>query len=87
MKEVPYYANYSRCRRIIHNICDSKYFDLVIAGVIGLNVISMSLEFYMMPKFLRELLEIFNYIFTLIFLIEAIMRLIALGFVRYFRER
>ena len=28
----------------------SKYFDLVIAGVIGLNVVSMSLEYYMMPS-------------------------------------
>ena len=50
MKEIPYYASYSPMRRVIHDICDSKYFDLVIAGVIGLNVVSMSLEFYMMPN-------------------------------------
>lgn len=49
MKEIPYYANYSTTRRLIHDMCNSKYFDLVIAGVIGLNVVSMSLEFYMMP--------------------------------------
>lgn len=50
MKEIPYYANYSKIRRYLHDICNNKYFDLVIAGVIGLNVVSMSLEFYMMPK-------------------------------------
>jgi len=49
MKEIPYYVNYSKLRRLLHEICSSKYFDLVIAGVIGLNVVSMSLEFYMMP--------------------------------------
>jgi voltage-dependent calcium channel T type alpha-1G len=27
----------------------SKYFDLAIAGVIGLNVVTMAMEFYMMP--------------------------------------
>ena len=50
MKEIPYYANYSRSRRFIHDICSSKYFDLIIAAVIGLNVVTMSLEFYMMPN-------------------------------------
>lgn len=87
MKEIPYYANYSRMRRILHDICNSKYFDLIIAGVIGLNVVSMSLEFYMMPDTLDEILDTFNLIFTVIFLIEAIMRMVALGMVRYFKER
>ena len=50
MKEIPYYANYSPIRRFLHDICNSKYFDLIIAGVIGLNVVTMSLEFYMMPQ-------------------------------------
>ena len=63
MKEIPYFANYSRIRRFIHDICNSKYFDLVIAGVIGLNVVTMSLEFYSMPKILEKILDIFNYIF------------------------
>lgn len=49
MKEIPYYANYSPLRRFLHSICNSKYFDLIIAGVIGLNVVTMSLEFYKMP--------------------------------------
>lgn len=49
LKEIPYYANYSGTRMLLHDICSSKYFDLIIAAVIGLNVVSMSLEFYMMP--------------------------------------
>ena len=28
----------------------SKYFDLAIAAVIGLNVVTMAMEFYLMPK-------------------------------------
>ena len=28
----------------------SKYFDLAISAVIGLNVITMAMEFYMMPE-------------------------------------
>ena len=86
-REVPYYANYSRPRYILHSVCNSKYFDLIIAAVIGLNVVSMSLEFYMMPEVLDEILDILNYIFTVIFLLEAILRIIALGFSRYIKDR
>jgi voltage-dependent calcium channel T type alpha-1G len=46
---------------MLHNICNSKYFDLIIAAVIGLNVVSMSLEFYMMPKvYLIDKIKIIN---------------------------
>ena len=50
MREPPYWAEYSKTRLIIHTVCLSKYFDLAIAGVIGLNVITMAMEFYMMPE-------------------------------------
>jgi len=33
----------------IHGLVTSKYFDLAIAGIIGLNVVTMAMEFYMMP--------------------------------------
>jgi len=35
---------------LLYSVTVSKYFDLAIAGVIGLNVITMALEFYLMPK-------------------------------------
>jgi voltage-dependent calcium channel T type alpha-1G len=50
MLEVPYYINYSPTRLLIHRMVTSKYFDLAISAVIGLNVITMAMEFYMMPK-------------------------------------
>ena len=48
--EVPYWSVYSKPRMLLYSITVSKYFDLAIAGVIGLNVITMALEFYLMPK-------------------------------------
>lgn len=50
MHEPPYYTSYSRSRLFVHSVVTSKYFDLAIAAVIGLNVITMAMEFYMMPK-------------------------------------
>lgn len=50
MHEPPYYRDYSNARLLVHSVVTSKYFDLAIAAVIGLNVVTMALEFYMMPK-------------------------------------
>ncbi|CAL4059400.1 unnamed protein product, partial [Meganyctiphanes norvegica] len=87
MREPPYYANYSRFRLFIHNLVTSKYFDLAIAAVIGLNVITMAMEFYKMPKELEYALQIFNYFFTAVFILESCMKILALGCKRYFRDR
>ena len=49
MMERPYYMDYSPATLVIHKMVTSKYFDLAISAVIGLNVITMAMEFYMMP--------------------------------------
>ena len=50
LQQCPYWAKYGKPRLIIYTVINSKYFDLAIAGVIGLNVITMAMEFYMMPQ-------------------------------------
>nr|KAG5713418.1 hypothetical protein BaRGS_024966 [Batillaria attramentaria] len=87
LREPPYWAPYSRPRLIIHQVINSKYFDLAIAGVIGLNVITMAMEYYMMPDELEFALKIFNYFFTSVFILEAVMKIVALGFLRYIKDR
>jgi voltage-dependent calcium channel T type alpha-1H len=47
----------------------------------------MLFNFNKKKKALDETLDIFNFVFTFIFLIEAIVRIVALGFKRYFKER
>merc|ERR1719187_105075 len=87
MMERPYYMDYSSARLVIHKMVTSKYFDLAISAVIGLNVITMAMEFYMMPVELEFALKIFNYFFTGIFIIEAGMKVSALGLQRYLSDR
>nr|XP_049699863.1 voltage-dependent T-type calcium channel subunit alpha-1G isoform X3 [Helicoverpa armigera] len=83
----PYYADYSQTRLFVHNVVTSKYFDLAIAGVIGLNVVTMAIEYYRMPPALQYALKIFNYFFTAVFILEAIMKLVALGFKIYLKDK
>ena len=87
MMERPYYMDYGATRLVIHKMVTSKYFDLAISAVIGLNVITMAMEFYMMPVELEFALKIFNYFFTGIFIIEAGMKISALGLQRYLSDR
>ncbi|KAK9701208.1 Ion transport protein [Popillia japonica] len=87
MNEPPYYINYSPWRLFIHNVVTSKYFDLAIAAVIGLNVVTMATESYKMPEILNYILKIFNYFFTAVFILESTMKLIALGFMLYMKDK
>uniref|UniRef100_A0A8C1G883 Voltage-dependent T-type calcium channel subunit alpha n=1 Tax=Cyprinus carpio TaxID=7962 RepID=A0A8C1G883_CYPCA len=82
----PYYSDYSPTRLLIHKICTSHYLDLFITIVIGLNVITMSMEHYHQPKVLFAL-KICNYIFTIIFVLESVFKLVAFGFRRFFKDR
>uniref|UniRef100_A0A3B5BNM1 Voltage-dependent T-type calcium channel subunit alpha n=1 Tax=Stegastes partitus TaxID=144197 RepID=A0A3B5BNM1_9TELE len=83
----PYYSDYSPTRLLIHKMCTSHYLDLFITIVIGLNVITMSMEHYQQPKELDEALKICNYIFTFIFVLESVFKLVAFGFRRFFKDK
>ncbi|KAM6940369.1 voltage-dependent T-type calcium channel subunit alpha-1H-like [Xenentodon cancila] len=85
--EKPYYADYSPLRRSIHTLCTSHYLDLFITVIIFTNLLTMSMEHYNQPRYLDEILKYCNYVFTLVFVIEAILKLIAFGLRRFFKER
>ncbi|XP_062416038.1 voltage-dependent T-type calcium channel subunit alpha-1G isoform X1 [Pungitius pungitius] len=83
----PYYSDYSPTRLVIHKMCTSQYLDLFITIIIGLNVITMSMEHYQQPKELKKALTICNYIFTIIFVLESVFKLVAFGLRRFFKDK
>ncbi|KRY93558.1 Voltage-dependent T-type calcium channel subunit alpha-1I [Trichinella pseudospiralis] len=86
-KKLPYWYHYGPVRMYLHGIVTSKYFDLAISAVIGVNVITMAMEFHMMPPELTYALKVFNYFFTAIFTLEAILKVFALSIPRYLKDR
>ena len=95
----------------LYNIVTSTKFDIAIAVIISLNVVTMAIEFYQMPPvrkifksssiilcntncnklnffFLQQelvfTLKIFNYIFTIVFTAEFIVKIVAFGPRLYF---
>ncbi|TWW69636.1 Voltage-dependent T-type calcium channel subunit alpha-1H, partial [Takifugu flavidus] len=86
-KQRPYYADYSPLRLSIHTLCTSHYLDLFITIIICINVFTMSIEHYNQPQYLEEVLKYCNYVFTFIFVIEALLKLVAFGIQRFFKDR
>uniref|UniRef100_H3D515 Calcium voltage-gated channel subunit alpha1 I n=1 Tax=Tetraodon nigroviridis TaxID=99883 RepID=H3D515_TETNG len=86
-QKLPYYASYGHVRSMIHTLCTNHYLDLIITFIIAINVITMSLEHYNQPYSLDLGLKYCNYFFTSTFVLESILKLIAFGFRRFFKDR
>ncbi|KAB1269464.1 Voltage-dependent T-type calcium channel subunit alpha-1I [Camelus dromedarius] len=86
-QRLPYYATYCPTRLLIHSMCTSHYLDIFITFIICLNVVTMSLEHYNQPTSLETALKYCNYMFTTVFVLEAVMKLVAFGLRRFFKDR
>nr|XP_060633075.1 voltage-dependent T-type calcium channel subunit alpha-1I isoform X3 [Anolis sagrei ordinatus] len=86
-QRLPYYATYCSVRLLIHTVCTSHYLDIFITFVICLNVVTMSLEHYNQPMSLETALKYCNYMFTAVFVLEAVLKLVAFGLRRFFKDR
>ncbi|XP_035254709.1 voltage-dependent T-type calcium channel subunit alpha-1I-like isoform X3 [Anguilla anguilla] len=86
-QKLPYYSGYSHARLMVHSLCTSHYLDLFITFIICVNVVTMSLEHYSQPQSLETALKYCNYFFTTTFVLEAVLKLIAFGFRRFFKDR
>ncbi|XP_071375967.1 voltage-dependent T-type calcium channel subunit alpha-1I [Centroberyx affinis] len=86
-QKLPYYSSYGSVRLMIHTLCTNHYLDLIITFIICINVITMSLEHYNQPHSLDLALKYCNYFFTSTFVLEAVLKLIAFGFRRFFKDR
>uniref|UniRef100_A0A7N9AMR4 Voltage-dependent T-type calcium channel subunit alpha-1I-like n=1 Tax=Mastacembelus armatus TaxID=205130 RepID=A0A7N9AMR4_9TELE len=85
--KLPYYSSYGHMRLMIHTLCTNHYLDLIITFIICINVITMSLEHYNQPHSLDLALKYCNYFFTSTFVLESILKLIAFGVRRFFKDR
>ncbi|XP_074552343.1 voltage-dependent T-type calcium channel subunit alpha-1I isoform X4 [Halichoeres trimaculatus] len=86
-QKLPYFSSYGQVRLWIHTLCTNHYLDLIITFIICINVITMSLEHYNQPHSLDLALKYCNYFFTSTFVLESVLKLIAFGFRRFFKDR
>uniref|UniRef100_A0A7S1XCD4 Voltage-gated ion channel superfamily n=1 Tax=Tetraselmis chuii TaxID=63592 RepID=A0A7S1XCD4_9CHLO len=73
-------------RRSVFNIVTTDSFDAFIMAMIMCNVLFMSMEHYeMSPPWVAATTNA-NFFFTALFSVEAVMKLIAMGVIGYFRD-
>ncbi|XP_059196379.1 voltage-dependent T-type calcium channel subunit alpha-1H-like [Centropristis striata] len=72
--------------RRVKKIVKSKLFDQLIMVAVFLSILPMVIEHHKQPKKMTSMLQISNIIFTFIFVVEMILKLLALSW-RYFRDR
>jgi len=78
--------NISAYRAFIYKIVTSKAFEVFILTCIGLNTIALAVTWYSQPVFVDDILDYINYSFAIIFTLECILKLFALGFRAFFRD-
>merc|ERR1711871_1827506 len=71
-------------RRIVFHMVESKNFELVIMACIMANVIVMACRSYDNTEAADNALDVLNYVFIVIFAVEAALKLFGLGIKEYF---
>ena len=62
-----------------------KSFDIFIMGCIIGNTIVLAIKWYMMPQWVIDIIEVVNYVFMIIFTLEAVLKITAMG-CNYFKD-
>ncbi|KAG7215963.1 hypothetical protein INR49_012417, partial [Caranx melampygus] len=78
-EEEPYYADYSPLRRYIHSICISNPLDYAISTIVTINILVIALQHYGQPPWVEMLVEGSFCVFTIILVIEILLKLTAFG--------
>ncbi|XP_056264693.1 voltage-dependent T-type calcium channel subunit alpha-1I-like [Pseudoliparis swirei] len=82
-----YCTSYSRTRRWIHTLCTNTYLDLFMGVIIFISVLIMSVEHYGQPPYIAMLTEYSHDVFTVILIIEVLLKLVAFGGRRFMKNR
>ena len=76
----------SRCRLPFFNLVNNPYFEGTIVLLIVLNTVVLGLDHHPMDLSFSYNLEILNFVLTVLFTIEMVLKLIGLGLFQYLRD-
>ncbi|KAK7929578.1 hypothetical protein WMY93_005973 [Mugilogobius chulae] len=77
---------WTRLRTKLELIVGSRYFSRGIMIAILINTLSMGIEYHEQPQELTDVLEISNMVFTSLFSLEMLLKLLALGLFGYIKN-
>ncbi len=77
---------FTTCQVHLEALVDHNMFQRFILFCILINTFSMGIEYHDQPELLTKTVEVSNLVFSIIFLIEMILKLSAYGFFRYISD-
>ena len=80
---LPYFVKF---RLLILQFVGSKYFRRIVLSAIVINTLSMGIEYHGQPQSLTNALEYSNIVFTVLFVIEMVLKIIAEGCLQYIKN-
>jgi hypothetical protein len=80
------WSHLRKFRQYISNFVASKYFRRIVLSAIVVNTLSMGIEYHGQPTSLTNALEYSNIVFTSLFAIEMILKIIADGCLKYIKN-
>eukprot|EP01050_Picozoa_sp_SAG11_P007632 SAG11_NODE_643_length_7983_cov_2.198884_2_plen_1259_part_00 len=85
-KAKPAFPYIPGCSDLFRSIVTTNTFELVIMGVVVTNTVIMATEHHEQPEDLTKFVRASEFVFTLIYVSEAIMKIFGIGALPYFRE-
>ena len=82
----PCTKRFRKLQSLTHELVVSSAFDHLIMGAIALNTLCLAIVHYDQPELMTEVLEVAEYVFTGLFLLEAALKIFGLQPDEYFTD-
>jgi len=76
----------SKCRQLLIRVVLSQKFEFFILSCIAVNTVFLAMNWYDQSKALDDIFDYVSYMFLMIYALEAVVKIFALGFKAYFSE-
>lgn len=80
------FSHLSKFRQLIIRFVAGRYFRRIVLSAIVVNTLSMGIEYHGQPQSLTNALEYSNLVFTTLFAIEMVLKIIAEGCLKYIKN-
>ena len=75
-----------RCKALLKKLVVSAFFDNFMTISVVINTVALALDRYQIPPSEKKILDTMNTVFTIIFLVEMVFKIAALGIKKYLSD-
>ena len=80
-------SKYLDSQKAMNGLVSTSAFDQIIMAAIGVNTLCLAIVHYNQPQEMTDILDYLEYLFTGLFMVEALMKIVGFGVVKYFTSQ